>query len=249
MGQQCSAPTQKQKINTHRRRPTNGYRMMLDDEEILQSPSITLISPMSTISQSPSPETIVPDNTIYEQIQDKINTEIYSDRETSPLAFTVKQLTISPMATPSISWDYKATSPQHIDMDYYADNDDDDPKISLISIRKLMDDDMKNNMIKGKDGKMRSKPNLWRPDTTAPWEEFSDIEELEDEMRIQLAKLTDDHDNLHLDIGKCRRSSITNLLRDESADKWDEEEIEETINDMQKELKHLMKNELNSVSA
>ena len=41
---------------------------------------------------------------------------------------------------------------------------------------------------------------------------------------------------------KERRSS---LLRSESVDKWDMEEIESTMNDMQKELKHLMQYELN----
>mmetsp|Transcript_34697 Transcript_34697/g.30519 ORF Transcript_34697/g.30519 Transcript_34697/m.30519 type:complete len:343 (-) Transcript_34697:26-1054(-) len=304
---------------TRRRSTNNKYRMMLNDEEILQTPKSTVISPMPHI-QSPSASGENNDNPAYKpstSIPSIIDTDTERRGElaipgesdanlAAPMAFSMEQLTAS-----STSLDWQTPSQEalrqvsHSQKDIFANNDDSIYKLNEesnkleLDIHKIMDEDLENKMIKTKDGKIRIKPNLCRPDTNAPWEDFSDMEELEDEMTKQLQQLSgkdllgvkagervkenmnsnlnttpmvyqesqSDHDEdsehaynqnqeikmeIKMEITKQgnnkekeRRSSITSLLRHKSVDKWDMDEMESTMNDMQKEMKHLMQNELN----
>mmetsp|Transcript_34699 Transcript_34699/g.30521 ORF Transcript_34699/g.30521 Transcript_34699/m.30521 type:complete len:348 (-) Transcript_34699:26-1069(-) len=309
---------------TRRRSTNNKYRMMLNDEEILQTPKSTVISPMPHI-QSPSASGENNDNPAYRpsiSIPAIVNTDTDTQRVgevtnpepepdtnlAAPMAFSMQQLTAS---STSLDWQTplqdELRQVSHSQGDIYANNDDDDGIYKLnresnkleLDIHKIMDEDLENKMIKTKDGKIRIKPNLCRPDTNAPWEDFSDMEELEDEMTKQLQQLSgkdllgvkagervkenmnsnlnttpmvyqesqSDHDEdsehaynqnqeikmeIKMEITKQgnnkekeRRSSITSLLRHKSVDKWDMDEMESTMNDMQKEMKHLMQNELN----
>lgn len=93
---------------------------------------------------------------------------------------------------------------------------------------------------------VKHKPNLIRPNTDSPWND-SDIEEMEDEMEYQLLTLklkNSKEDVCKIGLGdnerdKQRRDSITNICRQQSIEKWDNEEVQETMNDMQRQLNYL----------
>ena len=90
----------------------------------------------------------------------------------------------------------------------------------------------------------KHKPNLLRPNTDTLWNADA-IQALEDEITHELSiylqqqrdYITDSEDD----------DNTTNLFRDESCDKWDDIQVEDTYSEMAKQLSHLQKYNTNDL--
>ena len=108
-------------------------------------------------------------------------------------------------------------------------------------------------MISTPNGTEKRRPNLLRENTTTKWND-SDIDDMTNDMKQQLNNLS----SRNLDTkmfsdrydpnGLTLNRAISNIYRQKSEENWNDDDIDDTFDEMRKELKYLTKRSLSSIS-
>ena len=175
--------------------------------------------------------------------------KMHCNRSRNYINMDKKQSTAVPPSIPDIPsshWFHQIVNDISKDSDVDSDCSDTDTNGNLNNESETSQGEIYGNIFQRSSLKIKTKPNLFRPDTNTSWD-MEDINDLQDDIKQELQALVlsqsqEDIMNINLNVNELdmnySRCSSSNLIRKLSHD-WDSDDMEEQENEMKKHLMHL----------